>query len=87
MEKDDILKAFQKIPGVGKKIALDFRNMGFRSVEELKGQNPDELYHRFNTLSGSKSDRCMLYVFRCAVYFVSNTKHEPERLKWWNWKD
>lgn len=28
-------------------------------------------------------DRCMLYVFRCAVYY----EHDPELLKWWNWKD
>ncbi|WP_394701143.1 helix-hairpin-helix domain-containing protein [uncultured Methanolobus sp.] len=32
-------------------------------------------------------DRCMLYVFREAVYFASNEEHDPELLKWWNWKD
>ncbi|MEJ2052157.1 MAG: helix-hairpin-helix domain-containing protein, partial [Calditrichota bacterium] len=37
--------------------------------------------------SGYKVDRCMLYVFRTAVYYVSNTGHDPEKLKWWNWKD
>jgi hypothetical protein len=29
----------------------------------------------------------MLYVFRTAVYYASNSKHDPEKLKWWNWKD
>jgi hypothetical protein len=29
----------------------------------------------------------MLYTFRCAVYYASNTKHDSEKLKWWNWKD
>nr|WP_321429915.1 helix-hairpin-helix domain-containing protein [uncultured Methanolobus sp.] len=29
----------------------------------------------------------MLYVFREAVYFASNEEHDPELLKWWNWKD
>jgi Pathogenicity locus len=32
-------------------------------------------------------DRCVLYVFRAAVYFASNKKHDEEKLKWWNWKD
>ncbi len=26
-------------------------------------------------------------MFRCAVYFASSEKHDPELLKWWNWKD
>ena len=28
----------------------------------------------------------MLYVFRCALYYASNDIHDPELLKWWNWK-
>jgi hypothetical protein len=32
-------------------------------------------------------DRCLLYVFRCAVYFASHKKHDPKLLLWWNWKD
>ena len=82
-----ILKQFQVIPGVGKSIAQDLYNMGFRSVQELQDQNPEELYRQFCELAGVKVDRCMLYVFRCAVYYVSNKEHEPELLKWWNWKD
>jgi hypothetical protein len=29
----------------------------------------------------------MLYVLRCAVYYASTDDPNPERLKWWNWKD
>ncbi len=32
-------------------------------------------------------DRCLLYVFRGAVYFASRTRPDPELLKWWNWSD
>jgi len=34
-------------------------------------------------------DRCILYVFRCAVYFAETPANEQnsEKLKWWNWKD
>ncbi|NMB56563.1 pathogenicity locus, partial [Candidatus Beckwithbacteria bacterium] len=31
-------------------------------------------------------DRCLLYVFRCAVYYAKGGR-DPEKLKWWNWKD
>ncbi|MHA2066255.1 MAG: hypothetical protein ACXABY_17925 [Candidatus Thorarchaeota archaeon] len=29
----------------------------------------------------------MLYVFRCAIYYASNNEHDPQLLKWQNWKD
>jgi hypothetical protein len=65
LEKKDVLKDFRQIPGVGKSIAEDLFLMGFRSVPELKGQDPDEMYERFCGLKGQRVDLCMLYVFRC----------------------
>lgn len=48
------------------------------------GLSPEK---KFRRIAGVKQDRCLLYVFRCAVYF-SKTKHpKPKLLKWWNWKD
>ena len=85
--KEQVLKELQKIPGVGKSIAGDLYDLGFRSIEELKMEDPNELYTRLCVLKGTRVDRCMLYVFRCAVYFAANEKHDPELLKWWNWKD
>jgi hypothetical protein len=86
MDKQQTLKAFQTLPGVGKSIADDLWNMGFRSTNELKNKDPEKLYEQLNELYGTKVDRCMLYVFRCIVYYVSKDKHDPEKLKWWNWK-
>ena len=40
MAKTKVLKQFQTIPGVGKACSLDFWNIGLRSVDDLKGQNP-----------------------------------------------
>jgi len=77
----------RKIPGVGKSIAQDLRNLGIDSVQELKDKDPEELYDRLCDQQGVKIDRCMLYVFRCAVYYASTQTHDPELLKWWNWKD
>lgn len=85
--KQATIKEFQRIPGVGKSISQDLWNLGLRSVQELKDQDPEELYLKICTYQGAQVDRCMLYVFRCAVYYASNEQHDPELLKWWNWKD
>lgn len=81
------LKQFQQIPGVGKIIAQDFWNIGLRSLDDLKDANAAILYKKLCEFQGQKVDRCMLYVFRCAVYYASHTNHDPELLKWWNWKN
>lgn len=81
------LKNLMQIPGVGKSIAQDLINIGVESVDDLKGRSPDDLYNRSNKYAGAVQDRCLLYVFRCAVYYAETKKHNPEKLKWWNWKD
>jgi len=75
------------IPGVGKSIADDLRNIGVQTVADLKGKNPEKLFEMSNRFEGKTQDRCLLYVFREAVYFAENQKHDPEKLKWWHWKD
>jgi hypothetical protein len=77
----------QAIPGVGPSIAEDLRALGIRTVTQLKGKDPENLYQRLITLRGMHQDRCVLYVFRCAVYFASTPRPKPHLLKWWNWKD
>lgn len=77
----------QIIPGVGKSIAEDLHNIGIFSVEDLRGKDPEKLYELSNTFEGKIQDRCLLYVYREAVYFAENKKLDPEKLKWWNWKD
>ncbi|MDA8336530.1 MAG: helix-hairpin-helix domain-containing protein [Peptococcaceae bacterium] len=85
--RETVLKQFRRIPGVGKVVAADLYDLGFRSVEELRGRDPEEIYLDHCRRQGCKVDRCMLYVFRCAVYFASHEEHDPELMKWWNWKD
>ena len=81
------LKELQRIPGVGKSISEDLWNIGVRSLTDLKGKDPERLYLDICRYQKADVDRCILYVFRLAVYFAENKKHEPEKLKWWNWKD
>ena len=82
-----ISKELEQIPGVGERIAQDMRDIGIGSVSQLKGRDPEKLYQKLCDFKAGPVDRCMLYVLRCAVYYASNTEHDPELLKWWNWKD
>ncbi|MCU0537981.1 MAG: helix-hairpin-helix domain-containing protein [Hydrococcus sp. Prado102] len=77
----------QIIPGVGKSLSQDLVDLGYQKVEDLVHEDPEKMYHNLCRLRGQHIDRCVLYVFRCAVYYASNTVREPELLKWWNWKD
>lgn len=81
------MNSLTSIPGVGKSIAKDLNDLGIYGVEDLIGKDPEVLYELSCELQGMKIDRCLLYVFRCAVYYASNEKHDPDLLKWWNWKD
>jgi len=87
MNKEEQLKKLQIIPGVGKSIAQDFWNIGIKSVLDLKNKTPEELYSKICVHQGCQVDRCVLYVCRSSVYFAQHKKHNPEKLKWWNWKD
>lgn len=82
-----ILKNLQEIPGVGPSIAEVLWGLGIKKVSDLKRRNPERLYHRLCQQEGQHVDRCVLYVFRCAVYYASTNRPHPEKLKWWNWKD
>jgi hypothetical protein len=81
------LKELQRIPGVGPSLARDLLDLGITGVLRLRHRDPERLYQRLCKLRGVHQDRCVLYTFRCAVYFASESRHDPELLKWWNWQD
>jgi len=85
--KKQNLKGLQIIPGVGPRTAEDLYDLGYSTPESLRGEDPAQMYERLCAYQGCQVDRCMLYVFRCAVYYVSRDEHDPELLKWWNWKE
>ncbi|NTV30443.1 pathogenicity locus [candidate division WWE3 bacterium] len=74
------------IPGVGKSIAQDLNQIGITVVSDLVNKDANELYRLSNQQAGVIQDRCLLYVFRCAIYYAEGG-NDPEKLKWWNWKD
>lgn len=87
--KEAAIKELRQIPGVGISIANDLWNINIRSISALKGKDPQKLYDSSNKFAGVVQDRCLLYVFRCAVYYAETAPAErtPEKLKWWNWKN
>lgn len=88
-KKSQSLKDLMTLPGIGKSIAQDLINIGIFSRADLKGKNPEALYEASNQFTGRRQDLCLLYVFRCAVYYANTPieKQDPSKLKWWNWKE
>ena len=54
------------------------RELGIERVADLKDGDPEALYERLSALRGVEMDRCVLYVFRCAVYAASQDRPDPE---------
>ena len=79
-------RGLSSIPGIGPSLAQDLRDIGIKRPSCLKGKNPEKLYQKLIALHGAHQDRCVLYTFRCAVYYAEGGR-ETEKLKWWNWKD
>ncbi len=77
-------KELESIPGIGPSMTKSLNSIGIKSVKDLKGKDPEALYKKL--CKHGKVDRCVLYAFRCAVYYASGGK-EKRLLKWWNWKD
>lgn len=86
MAKGLVSENLESIPGVGPKIAAKLRTIGIHQVSDLKDADPEKLFGRLEDAVGANMDPCVLYVFRCAVYYASSQEHDPEKLKWWNWK-
>ena len=80
-------REMQRIPGVGPSLARDLVDLGFERIIDLADADPMEMYKELQELRGYAIDRCVLYVFRCAVYYAREDRPDPELLKWWNWKD
>ncbi len=86
-KKEQAIKDLQQIPGIGKSLSQMLYNIGISSTSQLRNKSPEKLYRKLCDYHPAPVDRCVLYVFRCAVYFASNSEHDEEKLLWWNWKD
>lgn len=78
----------QDLPGIGKSIEKDLINLGYNKPADLRDADPSDMYGRWRHQKGIK-EKCMLYVFRCAVHVVNTPpeKITEEEMNWWYWKD
>ncbi len=78
----------ETLPSIGPAMAADLHLLGIHSPEELVGQNPQQLYDELCSITGQHQDRCVLYVFRCAVWAAENPDSPDKALRnWWEWKE
>ena len=87
MSSSNALTDLQRIPGVGPRVAQMLVELGIRRVTDLRRRSPERLYERLGVLRGEHIDQCVLYHFRCAVYFAMEPRPDTKRLTWWTWKD
>jgi hypothetical protein len=71
------LKDLQRIPGIGPSLARDLVDLDIRRVADLRRRNPERLYEQLIALRRAYQDRCVLYTFRCAVYFANEPNPDP----------
>lgn len=69
----------RKIPNVGKRTEKVLREMGYDSIESLKGKRAVDLYAEECSLKGSPVDRCQLYLYRAVEYFVNTENPDPAK--------
>ena len=77
----------QTIPGVGANMARHLESIGCPTLESLRGQDPEALYQKDCLTQGRQVDRCVLYVYRLAVYYAEHGACPLDKPNWWNWKD
>ena len=87
MKKKREERGLQSIPSIGPALERDLRLIGVDRPSCLKGKDPEKLYRKLQQVTGMHHDRCVLYTFRCAVYYVNEKHHDSELLKWWSWSD
>jgi hypothetical protein len=60
----------QTVPGVGLSIERDFLELDIYAVNDLRQKDPELLFEKLCKIRCKSIDRCVLYVFRCAVYYA-----------------
>lgn len=66
-------------PNVGPATARDLQRLGISSLDQLKGQDPREMYDRLCELTGLRQDPCVLDTFKAVVH----NSRTGERRMWW----
>ena len=69
------------LPNIGKTVAADLARIGITSPDQLRGEDPYDLYRRFCEAFGERPDPCMLDVLMSITDFMNGG--EPHA--WWDY--
>lgn len=73
-DKDSVLRELRTIPVVGEKVAEPLYMLGIRSVRDLVGRSPEEMYGELRTMKGFYVEPCMLNQLKVAVSMAAKMK-------------
>jgi predicted DNA-binding transcriptional regulator YafY len=76
-------REFQRLGSVGPATAADLLQLGFRRIDDLRGQDPIALYERLCALTGRRQDPCVEDTLRCAIARAEQPEL-PERWRQWH---
>ncbi|HVF78521.1 MAG TPA: helix-hairpin-helix domain-containing protein [Solirubrobacteraceae bacterium] len=71
----------QSIPNVGPAVARKLARLDMATVEDLRGQDGEELFERLCSLDGRRHDPCLLDTFVAAVDYANGAPARP----WWEY--
>ncbi len=77
------LRSFTDLPNVGKAFAKDLELLGFTSPEQLRAQDPVQLYDRLSAITRVRQDPCVLDTLMSITAFMDG---DPPRV-WWAYTD
>lgn len=77
MASDDLCS----IPNVGPAIARKLARLEIATVDDLRGQDGEELFERLCALDGQRHDPCLLDTFVAAVDYAEGGPPRP----WWEY--
>ena len=69
------------LPNIGPMIARKLVQLGIERPEQLKGQDPEQLFDRLCALDGRRHDPCLLDTFVAAVDHANGAPARP----WWEY--
>jgi len=69
------------LPNIGPAIARQLIRLGLERPDDLRGQDPDELFQRLCDLDGRRYDPCLLDTFIAVVDHANGAPARP----WWHY--
>jgi len=70
------LASFQTIPSIGPRSAQWMLDLGYYSLDDIKGENASDLTNRLEELYGHWMDPCVEDALRCIVYHANHPNSE-----------